>query len=192
MLVEEKLFDAEINYSDDILSEISLIQASEEIEKNHIQDTIDWIKSGAELCRLKKPDIPNKHLVSYFLLFDEEAKKILLVDHINACMWLPTGGHVEPREHPKETARRECLEELGVSAEFWTEQPVFLTQSVTVGLTPGHTNVCLWYILKGDSKASYIYDKSEFHTIEWFDLDAPPDNAEEHLSRFMSKFKNIL
>ncbi|MEE3919135.1 NUDIX domain-containing protein [Micromonospora sp. BRA006-A] len=31
-------------------------------------------------------------------------------------MWLPSGGHVEPGEHPADTVRRELREELGVAA----------------------------------------------------------------------------
>ena len=40
---------------------------------------------------------------------------VLLVNHINAGLWLPPGGHVEPDEHPAQTASREALEELGIA-----------------------------------------------------------------------------
>ncbi|MEV4702232.1 NUDIX domain-containing protein [Actinoplanes sp. NPDC049316] len=40
---------------------------------------------------------------------------VLLVDHRNARLWLPPGGHVEPGEAPAVTAGRELAEELGVS-----------------------------------------------------------------------------
>ena len=43
-----------------------------------------------------KPDVPPKHLVSYFALVDERRGKLLLVDHKLAGLWLPSGGHVEP------------------------------------------------------------------------------------------------
>jgi 8-oxo-dGTP diphosphatase len=36
--------------------------------------------------------------------------RILLVDHVNAGLWLPPGGHVEPDEDPEVTARREARE----------------------------------------------------------------------------------
>jgi 8-oxo-dGTP pyrophosphatase MutT (NUDIX family) len=40
--------------------------------------------------------------------------RILLVDHVNAGLWLPPGGHVEVDEDPGLTARREIQEELGL------------------------------------------------------------------------------
>ena len=38
---------------------------------------------------LKKPDVPPKHLVSYFALVDDRRGKVLLVDHKLAGLWLP-------------------------------------------------------------------------------------------------------
>ena len=168
---------------------ITHIQPYDPIEKEHIQDTLNWINSGADIFRLKKPDVPKKHLVSYFILFDEQARKVLLCDHKKAQLWLPLGGHVDPDEHPRETARRECLEELGVNAEFWREDPVFITSTVTVGLTAGHTDVSLWYILVGNSNKQYAYDRREFNDIKWFSLDKIPfEKSDPHMKRFVEKF----
>ena len=41
---------------------------------------------------------------------------MLLVDHRNAKLWLPTGGHVERDEHPWRTVEREAAEEPGIEA----------------------------------------------------------------------------
>ncbi len=88
------------------------------------------------------------NILCHICLYDRCLNKILLVDHINAQLWLPTGGHVDVEEDPKDAAKRECYEELGIKAEFWLESPLFLTSAVTVGLTAGHTDVTLWYLLK--------------------------------------------
>lgn len=173
---------------------ISTILPFDDIERAHIQDTLSWIRSGAQIFRLQKPDIPPKHLVSYFVLFDETAQKILLADHKKAQLWLPAGGHVEPNEHPEDTVRRECLEELGVPAEFWQgASPFFLTSTMTVGLTAGHTDVSLWYVLKGDQRVSCTFDQEEFNTIQWFGWDEIPYiKADPHLERFIRKLKRTL
>lgn len=78
---------------------------------------------------------------------------VLLVDHINAGLWLPPGGHVEPGETPAQTVMRAVQEELGMTADFLTPQPVFLTVTDTVGLTAGHTDVSLWFVYMGTRTA---------------------------------------
>lgn len=162
----------------------------DELEQQHIDETLHWIRSGASLFRIEKPATPPKHLVSYFVLIDEEARKILLVDHQKAQLWLPSGGHVEPGEHPADAAARECFEELGITAEFWQDEPLFLTSTETVGLTAGHTDVSLWYVLKGDHRQKYTFDAEEFHSIQWFDFDEIPyERSDPHMGRFMEKLK---
>ncbi len=154
----------------------------DDLESQHIQDTLTWIQSGAPIFRIQKPDIPPQHLVSYFILWDENAKKVLLVDHKKAQLWLPAGGHVEVDEHPHFTAARECFEELGVEAEFWRNDPLFLTVSVTVGLTAGHTDVNLWYVMKGHYTSCYQFDEKEFNSIKWFSFDdIPYERADPHM-----------
>src|SRR3990167_3557470 len=70
---------------------VSAIVPFDNAELHQIQDTLTWIESGAPLFRLQKPDIPPKHLSVYFALFDEDARKVLLVDHKKAQLWVPAG-----------------------------------------------------------------------------------------------------
>lgn len=165
----------------------------DDLEEEHIQDTLSWIQSGAPLFRIQKPDVPARHLVSYFMLFDEEAKKVLLVDHKKAQLWLPTGGHVEIDEHPRDAVIRECFEELKIEAEFWKNDPIFLTSTKTVGLTAGHTDVSLWYVLKGSHRGVYQFDPEEFTAIQWFNLDEVPyERSDLHMERFINKLRGCL
>lgn len=181
------------NCADQICNIIAGITPLDAIEQGHISDTLVWIKSGAPIFRIQKPAVPDKHLVSYFIVFDKNASKVLLVDHINAMKWLPAGGHVDPNEHPKETVRRECMEELNLKADFWCEDPVFLTSTFTDGPLTHHWDVSLWYVIKGDSQAIYDYDPREFHGIQWFGFDEIPyANTDPHMQRFMNKFKQML
>ncbi len=172
---------------------IQQILPHDALEKTHIEETVAWINSGVEIFRLEKPDIPDKHLVSYFLLFDEVAQKILLCDHKKAGLWLPLGGHVDPGENPRETARRECFEELRIDADFCFQDPVFISSTVTVGLTPGHTDISLWYLLKGSCQDIYDFDVREFNAIQWFALDDIPYEASDpHMKRFIQKLRGHL
>jgi hypothetical protein len=94
----------------DIRDEITGIAPFDAAEEAVIKDVVAWLDSGAEIVRRAKPATPPKHLVSYFLLVDGD--HILLVDHRTSGLWLPSGGHVEPGEHPRATVEREVIEEL--------------------------------------------------------------------------------
>ncbi len=169
-----------------IRSEVELIEPFDDLECASKVDVLEWIDSGVEVCRLEKPNIPPKHLVSYFAVVDGD--HVLLVDHINARLWLPTGGHVEPGEHPRSTVVREAREELAIDAQFLREGPVFLTITDTVGKTAGHTDVSLWYVLQGDRSTALHFDESEFRQIRWFHRDdVPPARVDAHMGRFLRK-----
>lgn len=169
-----------------IRAEIEQIEPMDASEVAAKADVLAWIDSGVELCRLKKPATPNKHLIAYFALIDGD--HLLLVDHINAELWLPTGGHVEPGEHPRATVRREAREELSIECEFLREAPLMLTVTETVGNTAGHTDVSIWYCLHGDRSAQLEFDQSEFASVRWFHKDEIPMNrTDPQMGRFLRK-----
>lgn len=170
----------------EIRKEVELIEPLDELEQASKADVLNWIDSGVELCRVEKPAVPPKHLISYFAVVDDEY--ILLVDHINAELWLPTGGHVEPGEHPRTTVLREVQEELSIDGDFLNDKPFFLTVTETVGKISGHTDVSIWYVLRGDRTIEIVFDKSEFHAVRWFHKDEVPlDRTDKHMARFLSK-----
>ena len=169
-----------------IRQEVELIRPLDDLEHQTKRDVLAWIDSGVELCRLEKPATPPQHLISYFVVTDGD--HVLLVDHINAELWLPTGGHVDPGEHPRDTALREAKEELSLDGEFLREGPIFVTITETVGKTAGHTDVSLWYVLRGDRNMSLVYDTSEFHDAKWYHRNyVPLERTDKHMSRFLQK-----
>lgn len=174
-----------------IREEISSVTPFDEAESEVRADALDWVDSGLELFRIEKPATPPKHLVSYFLLIDGD--HILLVDHIKSGLWLPSGGHVEPDEHPRATVEREIVEELGISAEFVFEDPQFITATTTVGQTAGHIDVSLWYLLRGRRSEKLDFDRDEFTQVRWFALDEVPyQRTEPELGRFLEKLDSVL
>jgi len=169
-----------------IRAEIASIEPLDGLEQQHIADTLAWIDSGAELCRLQKPATPPRHLVSYFVLVDDH--HVLLVDHRNAKLWLPTGGHVESGEHPRDAVLRELREELGVVCPDRPGPPLMITCTTTVGLSAGHTDVSLWYVLRGDRACELAFDEAEFKGVRWFPFaEVPLDRTDPHLGRFLRK-----
>jgi 8-oxo-dGTP diphosphatase len=120
------------------------------------------------------------------------ARKLLLVDHRLAGLWLPSGGHVEPDEDPHTTVVRELAEELNLAAEFVRDSPLFITVTRTVGQEGGHTDVSLWYLLRGDISRAIEFDRGEFHGVQWFGFDEIPfERSDPHLCRFVEKMRQV-
>jgi 8-oxo-dGTP diphosphatase len=169
-----------------IRREVVSIRPFDELEEIHQVDALAWIDSGAPLFRTAKPATPPRHLVSYFAVID--GPEILLVDHKSAQLWLPPGGHVEPGEHPRDTVGRELREELGFVAGHNIAEPLMITCTTTVGLTAGHIDVSLWYVVTAARTQPIAYDKHEFAGVRWFPYsDVPFHRSDPHLARFLAK-----
>jgi len=185
------------NMRDEILDQVKNIEPVDETERLHIDDVLSWIQGPSDIFRIAKPDSPPKHLVSYFVVYDPRVQKLMLIDHVKANMWLPSGGHVEIDEHPREAVRREAMEELELVADFRVigEEPAFITVTETRG--PGtHTDVSFWYVIVGDSTAELNYDKREMRGLKWLSFDevlAMDDQLlDPHMKRFVRKFSRML
>jgi 8-oxo-dGTP diphosphatase len=169
-----------------IRREIARIVPFDEVERAHHAEALAWIDSGVELCRLAKPATPPKHLVAYTAVVDSGS--ILLVDHRNARLWLPTGGHVEPGEHPRSTVARELEEELGFVCPHAVAAPLMITCTETVGTTAGHVDVSLWYVVRATQSQQLSYAADEFVDVRWFAFEGlPRDRTDPHLERFVAK-----
>jgi len=181
-----------------IAKDTESIAPYDEVERENQEDVSAWLRSGINPFRLKKPDVPPKHLVSYFVLVDPEHRSVLLVDHIKAQLWLPSGGHVQLNESPQDAVVREAEEEFGIQAVFLrnNKKPFFVTVTQTVGLTPGHTDVSLWYLLRGSIHDTPKYDRTEFTDVEWYTFDeilaTDPTIFDPHLQRFTVKLAEHL
>ena len=175
-----------------IVATIRNIKPFDERERLHIQDTIEWINSGAEIFRIKKPDIPPKHLGTYFVVLNDACTEMLLVDHKKAQLWIPPGGHVDLNEHPTSTIKRECQEELGIEANFIFPEPIFLTQSRVGDVACTHVDVNIWYALRCSNKEMINFDPNEFNDVQWILLDELPfDKTDRDLKRFVRKLLTL-
>lgn len=163
----------------------------DELARQHRTQTLEWLASTGDIFRRVKPAVPSPHLVSYFLLIDRTVGSVLLCDHRLARLWLPTGGHVEPQEHPYATVRRECVEELGTSAVpevHWGAKPFLLTVTETRD-TPEHRHmdVSLWFALSGHVGQVLSTDEREFADVRWWTASevrkADPTRFDPHLGR---------
>jgi 8-oxo-dGTP diphosphatase len=163
----------------------------DDLEAEHQLDALSWLRSTEDVYRRVKPATPPRHLVSYVVPVDRTDGSVLLVDHVNAGLWLPPGGHVEPDEHPAETASREAEEELGIVGADVDELPAFVTVTQTVGIDAGHTDVSLWFLANYRRDHPLSPDRNEFRAVRWWtraDLrHADPGRFDLHLTRFCAK-----
>ncbi|MCZ7426470.1 NUDIX domain-containing protein [Micromonospora sp. WMMA1949] len=180
---------------DEIRALVEELPPGDDLEARHREAALAWLAGTEDIFRRAKPRTPSPHLVAYFLLRDPADGAVLLVDHRLAGMWLPSGGHVEPGEHPAGTVRRELREELGVAAVFappFGERPAFLTVTETVGPPElRHTDVSLWYVLSAHRDQRFTPDPVEFAGIRWWTpaevTEAPAGRIEPHLGRMLTK-----
>lgn len=172
-----------------VLEQLDQIQPSAQDERAQWLDARQWVASGVPLCRTAKPATPPKHLVAYFPVVDDG--HILLVDHRNAQRWLPSGGHVEPGEDPRQTVVRELLEELGIAITVpQVPAPLMVSVTGTVGLTAGHTDVSLWYPIRHPRHAPIVFDAAEFHGVRWFPFaEAAELPSDPNLAHFLAKLR---
>jgi 8-oxo-dGTP diphosphatase len=180
---------------DEIRSLVAELVPADVIEAEHCRDALAWLDSTDDIFRRIAPRTPSPHLVSYLLLIDHDQGRVLLVDHLKAGLWLPSGGHVEQGEHPVATVRREVQEELGIPAVFSPvtgELPVFVTVTETASTVHRHTDVSLWFVLTSGANQPLKPDLREFREVRWWSRDdigqADPALFDPHLNRMLAKF----
>ncbi|SRR6266496_1092009 len=178
-----------------IYQQVQAVEPFDAAEAKERDEISHWLQSDAPIFRIQKPANPRKHLVSYFALYDPAARKVLLIEHNRAKTWLINGGHVDMDEDPRDAARRECMEELGVSALFWQDkpEPLFVSATQTINESPEatHTDICLWYVLEGQVSMPLRWDQSEFSNVTWTEVSEVAENGTyfEPLRRFCTKLR---
>jgi len=178
---------------------VEQIEPLDHLEEEHRAEALAWIDGSRDLFRrVSSPVAPRMHLVSYFLLVDGRDGSVLLGDHRKADLWLPSGGHVEPGEHPVQTVRRECVEELAVEARFAPavgERPLFVTVTETAKPVDPHRDVSLWFILESSRDERLRPDPGEYRSVRWWSRTevaaADPALFDPHLPRLLGKLGKI-
>ncbi|MDR7277726.1 NUDIX hydrolase [Catenuloplanes atrovinosus] len=193
MVVDEALRDA-------IRDLVAGIRPLDVIEASTQASVLEWIDSGEPLFR-EHGAVPPRHLAVFFALLDDAAGTVMQVDHVKAGRWVFAGGHNDG-ELPDVTVVREASEELGVAAEFHPaigSLPLFVTESRVGadGDPMAHTDVTLWYVIRGQEGMPIQPDPREFAGIRWVRL-ADVDRwvgdcfAPDQVSRFVTKLSGAL
>lgn len=123
--------------------------------------------------KLTRDEGEPKHFCCYFFPYDLQAKKVFIVHHKKAQLWLAPGGHMDSKERPIEALNREVREELGVSnVASEAVRPFLLT--ITPINNPRQPkcqeHLDIWYSVPTDG-SNFNIDPSEFLETRWVTID---------------------
>jgi 8-oxo-dGTP pyrophosphatase MutT (NUDIX family) len=97
--------------------------------------------------------------------------RMLLVQHVEGRWQLP-GGAVDPGEHPRDAAARECLEEAGVTVRIGRVLGVFGGEGYTVTYANGDRLGFVPILFEGEIVAGEPQpDHEETQAVGWFGSD---------------------
>ena len=175
---------------------VSQINPSDASEAAVIADVARWLGQTDDVWRRQAPDVPGRHLVSYCVLVDKQRQEVLLMHHRKAGLWLPSGGHIEPHEDPRDCAERELAEELGLSVAATAvvaDLPLFITSTRTRG-SHSHEDTSFWYVVAADREVVLNPDPREFTGWRWETyeqvLAREVTELDPHMHRFLRKLQS--
>jgi len=188
-------------YTNRITDVLEQVEPLDELEENHIAQTLAFISSNGDGKGLFRDINPAKHLVCYTPLYDPHQKLLLFLEHKKSGLFASAGGHVDINELPWNTAAREIYEELGIEANPVSGKAPFFITNVQTELRPNmpvHTDVDLWYPFAwnaNDPIPGGVDFEREFGNHRWLDFEEimqiEDGVTDMHMKRFASKlFKN--
>ncbi len=128
------------------------------------------------LIRVKRGDLtrdenPTSHFSVYFLPYNPEVKKVFIVHHKKAGLWITPGGHINQGESLLQTLSREVKEELGFTYSIPQNfQPFLLTTTlINNSIHLCRTHFDIWYAIQTDGREFKI-DSREFYETRWLNI----------------------
>ncbi len=135
------------------------------------QTYIDFLER-LEKSSLTRDENPKSHFCAYFLPYNPKNKKIFIVHHRKANIWLSPGGHIDKDEGLLDTLNREINEELGMK-NFFKELPLPFLLTITPierKVHPCKEHLDIWYLMKTDG-SKFNIDPREFNDTKWMAID---------------------
>lgn len=107
--------------------------------------------------------VPSAHVV-----IDDGSGRVLLVQHVEGRWQIP-GGAIEPDEHPRAGAARECLEEAGVVVEVGEVIDAFGGELYRTTYANGDEIGFLPILFRGEIVSGELRpDHEETQAVGWF------------------------
>ena len=136
-------------------------------------------------------------MVGAAILVVDQQKRLLLMKRSDSGCWGPPGGATEPGERVEEAAKRETLEETGLSVNAMNLFGVFSGPELYYKYPNGDevynvTIVYLSYDFESRVGAPLISLDHEHTEWGWFDKDQIPENISPPMKPSIEQFKNTI
>ncbi len=140
------------------------------------------------------------HLTGSAWVFDATGTQFLLTHHRKLNRWLQLGGHADGELDPPAVARREVLEESGLTEVAWLD-PDGLGVPVDIDVheiparpnEPAHWHHDLRYVFQAPVGGEVSADLLESHAVQWFPVrDLHRIVSEPSILRLAAKAQAIL
>jgi 8-oxo-dGTP pyrophosphatase MutT (NUDIX family) len=102
---------------------------------------------------------------------------VLLHKHKRSGDWLQPGGHIDEGEWPADAARRETLEETGITAHVSTGEPVLMNVDVH-NTVNGHVHYDLAYLFSAEGVEPNP-PEGESPDVGWFEVEKALEITDE-------------
>lgn len=147
--------------------------------------------------KLTRKENPLSHFCVYFAAYDPQKQLVFLGHHKKSGLWLFNGGHMEPKEKPIDTIRREISEEWGIKYDL--KKMSALNLLTLTEIEHSEKIICrehfdLWYFLPVEKKTFSPDPKKlaeEFFTTRWLTITQAQqftrDPATQQALRFLQK-----
>lgn len=136
---------------------------------------------------IKKVELLNKEGLEKFLSIGSgcviiNENRVLLVRGIGGDQFKFPGGHIDDSENFKQSAQRECQEEIGCKVETIGDPAFFLFKAdADLSIVLVHYKA---KITEGDPKPT-----TEIEEVQWFDISKLPINIFENVKPVIDFFK---
>jgi 8-oxo-dGTP pyrophosphatase MutT (NUDIX family) len=145
------------------------------------RETASKARFLAELERLRDPCDEHAdltHVTASAIVVGRRGTVLHL--HKRLGRWMQPGGHIDPGETPPEAARREAIEELGLTVEHLADGPRLLHLDVHQAAL-GHLHLDLRYLLLGADDDPHP-PPGESPEARWYSWDEAAAAADEALA----------
>ncbi len=174
-----------------VLSLLESHRAISEKEKQDTQKTINFVQSTAQFWQ--RETLPG-HLTASAWIINATYHATILVHHKKLNLWFQPGGHIENDRHLLTAAKREAIEETGITPLDMISNKIFdidvhsIPENKSV---PQHLHFDIRFAFLADT-AAQLQVSDESHDVRWISFEKLPEfNNDVSIARMAEKTRRL-